>query len=204
MPPRLCSYMQRGLGVHMRRNAVFLLVLLSTVSFGLAQASASDAVPLGQKSIFLLDNGGKETLIGEVEFSQRGDQVAYRLEMHLEKFKDFFLSMKEMKCLEGREIWCFIPYPYDNPRTVTADDMRWLEHDLLFMHKALNAFGANLWNGIYYDLEVADGTIRGQAKAVDLNYIAGPPDDLTTPPYGEFDIGEVQATARWFPAIEIR
>lgn len=188
----------------MGQNAVFVFGLMLTMSLGVAQAQATDAVPLGQKSVFLMDNDGGERLIGEVEFSPSGAQVSYRLDMHLEKFKDFFLSMKEMKCLEGREIWCFIPYPYDSPRTVTAGDLRWLEHDLLFMHKALSAFGANLWNGIYYDLEVVDGVIRGQAKAVDLNYIAGPHADLSVPPYGEFDIGDLEATARWFPVIEIR
>lgn len=186
----------------MRQNAVFLFGLVLAMGFGMAQAS--EALPLGHKSIFLQDNDGGETLIGEVEFFRNGDRVTYRIDMHLEKFKDFFLSMKEMKCLEGREIWCFIPYPYNTPRSVTVGDLRWLEHDLLFMFKALNAFGANLWNGIYYDLEVADGMIRGQAKAVDLNYIAGPPADLSVPPYGEFDIGDLEPTARWFPAIEIR
>lgn len=113
-------------------------------------------------------------------------------------------ALKEMKCLEGKEVWCFIPYPYEHPKTVSASNLRWLEHDLLFMFKALNAFGANLWNGIYYDMAVEDGLIRGKAKAVDLNYIAGPPDDLSVPPYGEFDIGEVEASVRRLPFIEIR
>ncbi|WP_179959302.1 hypothetical protein [Marinobacter changyiensis] len=53
-------------------------------------------------------------------------------------------------------------------------------------------------------MAVEDGLIRGKTKAVDLNYIAGPPDELSVPPYGEFDIGEVEASARWLPFIEIR
>jgi hypothetical protein len=166
---------------------------------------ASTAIPLGDKEIYLKDNDGAERLIGTISFSDGGhDTAQYDLHMETERFKDFFLSMKEMKCLEGKEIWCFIPYPYEHPDTVSADDLRWLEHDLLFMYKALNAFGADLWNGVYYNLAVEDGVIRGSARAVDLNYIAGPPDDLSVPPYGKFDIGDLETSSRWLPFIEIR
>ena len=73
---------------------------------------AADEFPLGNKSIYLKDNNGKEFPIRQVSFNSGGNGViAYELNMDTERFKDFFLSMKEMKCLEGKEIWCFIPYP---------------------------------------------------------------------------------------------
>lgn len=179
-----------------------LLLILCMLT---GQAMAGNGIPLGEKSIYLKDNDGADRLIGRVTFSaNENGNVAYDLQVETERFKDFFLSMKEMKCFEGKEIWCFIPYPYAHPKTVSADDLRWLEHDLLFMFKALNAFGANLWNGIYYDMTVEEGMIKGTAKAVDLNYIAGPPDDLTTPPYGQYDVGGLEASSRWLPFIEIR
>lgn len=189
------------------RSAVRFTCLFSLFAASLIATSvqATEGVPLGNKSIYLQGNDDSEFFFGHVEFSKASDgMITYSLDVDTERLKDFFLSMKEMKCLEGKEIWCFIPYPYEHPNQVSASDLRWLEHDLLFMYKALNAFGANLWNGIYYAMEVKDGKIRGVAKAVDLNYIAGPPDDLSTPPYGEFDIGETEATARWLPFIEIR
>ena len=185
------------------RSVIRLSLFLSLLIAG--YASASGVIPLGEKSIYLKGNDDTEFLIGTLEFSrENADRVSYDLHIDTDRFKDFFLSMKEMKCLEGKEIWCFIPYPYEHPTTVSADDLRWLEHDLLFMFKALNAFGANLWNGIYYDMAVEDGIIRGKAKAIDLNDIAGPPEDLSVPPYGKFDIGDLEPSARWLPYIEIR
>ena len=119
-------------------------------------------------------------------------------------FRDYFLSMKEMKCLEGPELWCSIAYPYEQSHKVSASDLRWLEHDLLFMYKKLDSFGANFWNGIYYRLVLADGQIRGVAHSLDLNKLASPPDDLQSPPVGEYDIDEADLEQRWLPYIEIR
>lgn len=112
--------------------------------------------------------------------------------------------MKEMKCLEGPELWCFIPYPYQQPRTISTDDLRWLEHDLLFMFKKLDSFGANFWNGIYYKMQLDNGVLKGVAYSLDLNQLASPPDDLSQPPIGEFDIDEADLDKRWLPYLEIR
>ncbi|MDX1458709.1 MAG: hypothetical protein R3276_14055 [Marinobacter sp.] len=169
------------------------------------QSVSAQEVPSGTRTIYLLTSSGEEQPVGTVEFEPGADgKTQYRIDMDMQRFKDFFLSMKEMKCLEGPDIWCFIPYPYDHPRTVTADDLRWLEHDLLFMYKRPDEYGANLWNGIYYDMSVDGSVIRGKAGAVDLNQLAAPPDDLTVPPYGEYDVGELEVSQRWLPVVEIR
>ncbi len=182
-----------------------VLLLLFTCLAANQPVWAGDGFPLGNKSIYLKDNAGEEHPIGTVVFTPAADEtITYNLNIETERFKDFFLSMKEMKCLEGKEIWCVIPYPYQHPESVSANDLRWLEHDLLFMFKAPNEFGANLWNGIYYDMTVENGVIRGTARAVDLNYIASPPDDLPTPPYGKFEIDDLEPSTRWLPYIEIR
>lgn len=180
-------------------------MLLSTGLVANGPVLANTDFPIGEKSIYLKDNQGVEYPIGSLTFSRAAHgKMIYGLEIDTERFTDFFLSMKEMKCLEGKEIWCFIPYPYQHPRSVSAEDLRWLEHDLLFMFKTPSEFGANLWNGIYYDMTLENEVIRGTARAVDLNAISSPPDDLTVPPYGEFDIEELEPAARWLPYIEIR
>lgn len=187
---------------------VFRPLVMFAVFAGLAislLAAAADDFPLGDKSIYLKDNNGKEVPIGQVSFTSGGNGlIAYEMNMDTARFKDFFLSMKEMKCLEGKEIWCFIPYPYKHSRTVSASDLRWLEHDLLFMFKTPAEFGANLWNGIYYDMALDGGMIHGTARAIDLNHISAPPEDLATPPYGEADIDDLETATRWLPFIEIR
>lgn len=166
---------------------------------------AASEFPLGRKSIYLNDNKSVDYPIGTVVFSRAADEtITYELHIYTERFTDFFLSMKEMKCLTGKEIWCYIPYPYQQARSVAPTDLRWLEHDLLFMFKTPGEFGAYLWNGIYYHMAVENGVIRGTARAIDLNHISSPPDDLSTPPYGEFELDELEAAARWLPYIEIR
>ena len=55
------------------------------------------------------------------------------------------------------------------------------------MFKTPKNFGAVLWNGIYFKLELGANGFRGEPQAIDLNLIAAPPDKLDTPPYG---IGE--------------
>ena len=99
---------------------------------------------------------------------------------------------------------CHLAYPYDQPRTVTEQELGWLSHDLLFMYKQPAEFGANFWNGVYYQLRIEDGVIKGNAQAVDLNMLASPPDDLSVLPFGEWDREELEPKNRWLPFIEIR
>ena len=132
------------------------------------------------------------------------DQVTgYQLSLDHHRFQDHFLSMKEMKCLEGPELWCHIPYPYKNPRILNSKDQRWLEHDLLFLFKRNTEFGANFWNGIYYKISVEDGQLKGTAQALDLNLLASPPEHLERPPISELDLEEADLQKRWLPTLRI-
>jgi hypothetical protein len=173
-------------------------------SSALVATTASADVLNGHKQIFLIDKKQHEILIGSVTFTPSDGPVQYSLHMAHEHFKDFFLSMKEMKCLEGPELMCHLAYPYQQPNTVTSSDLSWLSHDLLFMFKKKTEFGANFWNGIYYDMRVDGEVIRGEAQAVDLNLLASPPDDLTTPPVNEAERDEIDPTLRWLPNLVIR
>lgn len=70
--------------------------------------------------------------------------------------------------------------------------------------KQPNEFGANFWNGIYYEINLVDESLQGTAKAVDLNFLASPPDNLATPPFGVNERYDLEAEKRWLPRIEFR
>lgn len=162
------------------------------------------AVLEGKKQILLVDKQQQEINIGTVEFYPQGESSRYELHIDHGLFKDYFLSMKEMKCLEGPELMCHLSYPYPQPHQVTAEDLSWLSHDLLFMFKKKEEFGANFWNGIYYQMRVQGEQIVGEAQAVDLNLLASPPDDLDTPPMTEHERDEIDQGKRWLPMLLIR
>ena len=178
-------------------RAVILLLFFTT------QVIANDALQ-GKKAISLVEFQGKEIPIGTIDFFTKKKKISYQINIDHNLFKDFFLSMKEMKCLEGAELWCHLPYPYENPRIVSHQDLRWLSHDLLFMYKKKSEFGANFYNGIYYHFSIKGNEIVGVAQAVDLNLLAAPPEDTTTPPITEYDREEMELKHRWLPKLIIR
>ena len=184
---------------------VYMLLFLSTI-ISPATLFADQSLMPGTKQVFLLTGKGEEIAIGSVEVKiiSGSDNYSYRLLVDHSEFNDYFLSMKEMKCLEGPELWCHLPYPYQHAKTVSNDDLAWLSHDLLFMFKKPSEFGAKFWNGIYYELKVEQGAIIGSARAVDLNLLAAPPDDLTIPPFNEYERHELDPNARWLPKLVIR
>lgn len=159
----------------------------------------------GTKTITLHTREGQAVPIGTVSFEPKGNLQMFALHLDHSRFKDFFLSMKEFKCLESpQEIQCHVPYPYANPATVSVDDLRWLEHALLFLFKAPKDFGAKLWNGLYYRMEITSEGIVGTPEAVDLNLIGAPADDPSVPPYTIQDRSRIDPQSRWFSRLTIR
>lgn len=158
----------------------------------------------GVKSIVAVSADDTKTTIGTVEFKPEAEGVAFKVALTTQVFTDYFLSMREFKCLPAaKEISCYVPYPYQYPAKIKPDDLSWLEHNLLFLYKTSSEYGAKLWNGVYYELQVQDKALVGLPKAVDLNEIAAPPSDLSTPPFGKENRGEMEPDARWFKAILI-
>lgn len=181
-------------------NKLAFLIILLAYSLPLLAAE-----PLsGNKNIYLVDAKGNEMVIGNITFSALADKTYYQIHIDHSVFKDYFLSMKEMKCLEGPELWCHLPYPYPNPREISQTDQVWLAHDLLFMYKKKADFGANFYNGIYYQLSLNNGVITGTAQAVDLNLLASAPDDLDSPPITDVELDEIEENLRWLPKLEIK
>ncbi|MBL4766068.1 MAG: hypothetical protein JKX67_12485 [Colwellia sp.] len=183
-----------------------IIILLALINVSCVQQSTlvhTEPFYQGTKQISLVDNKGNRLLIGSIDFSTQQATIHYQIHLKDKLFKDYFLSMKEMKCLEGPELWCHLAYPYKNPRNITKTDFTWLSHDLLFMYKKHTEFGANFYNGIYYDFKLESGKLIGTAMALDLNLIAAPPEDETQAPITVDDIDEIELTNRWLPIIEI-
>lgn len=159
----------------------------------------------GTKTVTMHTRTGQAIPIGSITFRPQGEKTGFSLQLEHGRFKDFFLSMREFKCIEGaEEIQCHVPYPYPNPATVTKDDLRWLEHALLFMYKLPTDFGARLWNGIYYRMRITGDGIVGTPEAVDLNHISAPPDDTSVPPFGPAERTEINPDSRWINRLTIR
>lgn len=159
----------------------------------------------GSKSVFLHTRDGQSLALGQVEFKPGGDaRTAFALKLDSDRFKDFFLSMKEFKCLEGGgEVTCHVPYPYSHPGTVTPTDLAWLEHSLLFLFKLPNEFGAKLWNGLYFKLAMTENGLVGTPQAIDLNLISAPPADPSKPPYRPALRDDMPTGARWAAQLTI-
>lgn len=159
----------------------------------------------GTKMLTAHTRDGTAIPIGTVTFQPRGEQTHFSLELDHRAFKDFFLSMREFKCLEGQEeIQCHVPYPYPNPATINANDFAWLEHALLFLYKVPSDFGARLWNGIYYRMTLTEQGLIGLPEAVDLNLIAAPPANTSIAPFRAADRSEIAPDSRWIRQISIK
>ncbi|WP_412971023.1 hypothetical protein [Glaciecola sp. MF2-115] len=179
--------------------------LLMCVVLGISACSSTNEsnsdIHAGQKyEVFLEDKSGNTINIGFVE--KQGDK--YNFERDDSKFKDFFLSMKEMKCLEGAEIFCHIHYPYPQNDVTEQNNSVWLSHELLFMYKRANQFGARLRQGVYFEL-VPDGDgFKGVAYSLDLDDLASPPDNLSIPPINTNELELLEVDERWLPYLKIK
>lgn len=193
------------------RRAMSVHRLLSTCALAALLAApwvttAATAQPLqGSKTLRLHGRDGTPLVLGQVQFTPQADgRSAFRLQLDHAVFKDFFLSMKEFKCLQApTEVFCHVPYPYPQPGTVAPGDLAWLEHSLLFLFKTPSEFGARLWNGVYYQLQATASGLEGLPQAVDLNRISAPPDRPGVPPFRPALRDDIPAGARWFQRLTI-
>ena len=160
----------------------------------------------GVQTITVHTRDKQQTAIGAVSFTpQKDGATAFSVTMDHAKFTDYFLSMKEFKCLSGpTEVTCHVAYPYPQPGQVTLQDLTWLEHNLLFLFKLPSEFGAKLWNGLYFRLTVTDQGLVGRPMAIDLNRISAPPEDLNAPTFGPDARDEIQESSHWIESISIK
>lgn len=184
------------------RQALTALVALFLAGTAAAQAPV---LPEGEKALVAVTRDGQRTRIGAVTFAPAGGgRSSFRVKMDHAVLRDHFLSMREFKCLPAaQEITCFVPYPYPHPGTVSAADLGWLEHNLLFFFKQPADFGAKLWNGIIFRFTPTPTGLVGTPQAVDLNRIGVPPEKADEPPYGRFDRDDFVPGARWVQELRI-
>ena len=199
-PPRTRQPSRRRLAIALS-TAVSLLALLAP------PARAWDLA--GSHTVLLHHRDGGRITLGTVDFTPTANgRTAFVLTLAHEPFKDFFLSMKEFKCVDSpTEVFCHVPYPYPQPGTVQLSagttDLAWLEHALLFMFKTPTEFGAKLWNGIYFQLKLTERGLEGTPQAVDLNRISAPPDQPGIPPYRPALRDDIAPGTRYFNRLTI-
>jgi hypothetical protein len=188
-----------------RRPSLTLASLVLTCLLAVPVVDARAWELQGVKSITATTRDNQRITLGSVRFEPRDDgSVAFSVSLEPARFTDHFLSMKEFKCLDGPgEVVCHVPYPHAQPGTITADDLAWLEHNLLFLYQLPTDFGAKLWNGLYFQLEPTEQGLRGRPQAIDLNYISAPSDTPEQPPYQPAQRDEIAPGVRWIQSLSI-
>jgi hypothetical protein len=168
-----------------------------------AMPMAADVLA-GKKEIYLLEEEDRRVHVGSVLFQPDGDFSRYDVRFNAEKFGDHFLSMRPFKCLEGtQKFWCHVPYPYANRRQISAHDLTDLEYDLLFLWKGATEYGINMWNGVYYQLNLDGERIVGTLREMDMEVLSAPPDEGNFRPIDPDDLHEADAASHWLPRLVI-
>ena len=172
---------------------------------GLLAASAASADPLaGTKTVTLMAPDGSRLAVGRVRFEPDGDASRYALSWDEAAFEDHFLSMRPFRCLAGPDKhWCQVPYPYDIRRRVDAQDLRDLEYDMLFVWKGAGDYGINMWNGVYYVLEIDGDRIVGRMREIDMDILSAPPAAGDLRPLRPGDLHETDPESHWLPIVVI-
>jgi hypothetical protein len=178
---------------------VTCLLLLSFLS------SPSLAALGGERGVYLVDNKGDHQRVATIYLTAKGKGYLYTLNLDTEYFADQFLSMRPFKCLMGgKQVVCYVAYPYSNKRYIEAGDLTSLEYDLLFLHKSPAEYGINLWNGIYYKLQFDGEEIIGQLMELDMNLLSAPPEEGVIRPITDDDIFEGDVDNQRFPKLLIK
>jgi hypothetical protein len=176
-------------------RSLAVLMLLST--------AATAELPRGSKTI-TLKSGTESIEVGTATFVGTGDSRTVVVAMRDGLFKDHFLSMRPFKCLEGVKFYCHLSYPYEWKGLVTTTDLSDLEYALLFVQKDPTAYGINLWNGIYYKMELSvDGRISGSLYEIDMDVLASPPAEGELRPIKADMLTKGDASGQWLPTLVI-
>lgn len=176
------------------------------VCAALAPAAACAFDFNGDKRLLAVFRDGSTQPLGTVSFAPapQAPEVTFKVKLDTAVLQDFFLSMREFKCLPAAaEVTCVVPYPYPQPGRVTPTDLSWLEHSLLFFFKQPADFGAKLWNGVMFTFALTPGALVGTPQAVDLNLISAPPDEPDHPPFGPMERTSYSPGARWLSGLRI-
>jgi hypothetical protein len=165
---------------------------------GLVLLCFATATNADTRGVFLEDAEGARIQIATVETDAAG---RYQVEMDNAPFEDHFLSMRPFKCLEGpSKHWCHVPYPYEIERDV-SEELTDLEYDFLFVWKEANEYGINMWNGVYYKLDVDDERLIGRLHEMDMDVLSAPPDAGVLRPLSAKHLHESDPDSHWLPRM---
>ena len=187
-------------------SRILQLAATACVALGLAAgaAQAEGWKMEGVKQVSLHTTDGKTIPIGTIAFTpQQGDQTTFKLVLDPKPFTVFFLSMRNFQCIDGKDVECIVPYPYDNPMTASPKNLDWLADNLLFMFKTKAEHAAMMDNGVRFDLKLTDHGIIGKPQAINLDDISSPPSNKTLPPYPPSDRDDYPDGSRWISEITI-
>ncbi|SFR45886.1 hypothetical protein [Litoreibacter janthinus] len=168
-------------------------ILVALTMIAAAGAAAADV-----RTVFLETNDGQRIQIATLDQREGG---AYSVHMNDAAFSDHFLSMRPFKCLEGPDKnWCHVPYPYEIERDISGDLVD-MEYDFLFVWKAANDYGINMWNGVYYKIEAQGSRFVGVLHEMDMDLLSAPPAAGELRPLSPKDIHPSDADSHWLPRL---
>ena len=180
------------------RNFLFILLLPLF-------ASLSQAEEKSTKNIYLIDQKGKELKVGAIEFIKKPQGETFKVKWDESKFGKFFLNMAPFQCIEGKLMYCHLPYPYKTRKTITKTDLIDLEYELLFVQKIAAKYGIDFWNGVYFRLKRnPDGSFTGKVWETDMNELVAPPPNEYDRPVGGDDLSQAPEGKHRFPMIKIK
>lgn len=157
----------------------------------------------GMREVALFNDAGDRYVIADIEFPDTGNG-SYQINWREDLFTDHFLSMRPFRCLDGdKKIICRVPYPYENKRSISNQDLTDLEYDLLFVWKGATDYGINLWNGMYFRLHSDGDRLVGDLHELDMNLLAAPPVAGNLRPIGESDLHPADLASHWLPQMAI-
>ncbi len=177
-------------------NLIFVTLLFSQLAWG--------DLSEGSKQVLFETEGGESLELGTLELSRSGDEWQFSFSLEDSNFSDRFLSMRPFKCIDGKPTYCRLAYPYDRPRTITADNFVNLEYEFLFIVRSPTEYGIDPYNGRYYVIRQQGGILVGEPRAVDLNILAAPPDAGITHPITEAELDPIEVETERFPRLLIR
>ena len=190
------------------RALVACSAIVATQLLGAAwhAAHAEPSLPEGRKTITLVSTAGDKQVIGHVTFVKDGDGATFEVKLDAPEFQEEFLSMRPFPCLAGqKETWCYLSYPYDLKKRITASDLVDLEYALLFLFKAPAGYGIDPWNGLYFKLALAeDGSLAGPVNDVNLDPLGVPPVDRSARIIQPSDLNPADPATHRFSSVEIK
>lgn len=205
-----CAVLAGRAAPGLAKRLVMGVATVAAIGAALSPAAACAFDFNGDKRLLAVFRDGSTQPLGTVSVAPapQAPEVTFKVKLDSAVLQDFFLSMREFKCLPAAaEVTCVVPYPYPQPGKVTPTDLRWLEHNLLFLFKQPADFGAKLWNGVIFKFTETPTALVGRPQAVDLNAISAPPERpqgrAPEPPYTDMDRTDIPAGARWVAELRI-